>query len=61
MENQDIHYHGFQEHEISIAVTNDNAKSEKKVTVKVRGSADKVDELVKLANDKFEELNGGKN
>lgn len=57
MEKQDIYYHGYQEHEISIAVSNDNSKSEKKITVKVRGSMEMVDTLVKLANEKFEELN----
>ena len=61
MEKQDIFYHGFQEHEISLVISNDNAKSEKKITVKVRGSKSQVDELVKLANDKFDELNRGKN
>ena len=57
MEEQNIYYHGYQEHEVSIAVSNDNAKSEKKITVKVRGSRNDVEALVELASKKFEELN----
>lgn len=56
MEESNVTYHGYQEHEISISISNDNSKGEPRCTVKVRGKKDEVDTLVSLAQKKFNEL-----
>jgi len=44
------------EHDVSIEVSNANSKFEKQVTVKIRGDFGQLDELVKFAQQKYNEL-----